>query len=118
MSEGAYGDHNIDGLLQTEEHARALFAMRRPAFSEDEIERHVSARMARQGAPCTGQAPPTLTFVQEEVDVAQGRWVEERCRGQQLEHLLEVTPVAACDDPGDANGLRGPRRDWRASIVC
>jgi len=66
VERGAYGDHNIDGLLQTEEYARALFAMRRPAFSEEEIDRHVSARMARQ-VLLNGASPPTLTFVQEEV---------------------------------------------------
>ena len=30
---GAYGNHNMHGLLQTEEYARALFDMRRPAYT-------------------------------------------------------------------------------------
>ncbi|MET9861749.1 helix-turn-helix transcriptional regulator [Streptomyces smyrnaeus] len=88
VERGAYGDHNIDGLLQTEEYARALFAMRRPAFSEEEVERHVAARMARQEI-LKRQPTPTLTFVQEEVTLRRplgGRMVLRR----QLEHLLEV----------------------------
>ncbi|MEV8321623.1 helix-turn-helix transcriptional regulator [Kitasatospora sp. NPDC058397] len=38
----------IPGLLQTEEHARAIFAMRQPPLSEEVIEMRVAARMARQ----------------------------------------------------------------------
>ncbi|MGW1377805.1 helix-turn-helix domain-containing protein [Streptomyces sp. NPDC002446] len=85
---GAYGNHNISGLLQTEEYARALFNVRRPALTEDDLERHVAARMARQKIfarrPLT-----TLTFVQEEVTLRRpigGKMVLRR----QLEHILEV----------------------------
>ncbi|WP_326807758.1 helix-turn-helix transcriptional regulator [Streptomyces sp. NBC_01775] len=88
VERGAYGDHNLDGLLQTEDYARALFAMRRPAFSEDEIDRHVTARMARQ--EIFERCPaPTLTFVQEEATLRRplgGRMVLRR----QLERLLEI----------------------------
>lgn len=45
---GSYAGGVIDGLLQTEEYARALYGERRPAYSEDDIERLVAARMARQ----------------------------------------------------------------------
>lgn len=85
---GAYGNHNMHGLLQTEDYARALFAMRRPPYSEDEIERHVAARMARQEV-FTRLPAPMLTFVQEEVTLRRpigGRMVLRR----QLERLLEV----------------------------
>jgi transcriptional regulator with XRE-family HTH domain len=85
---GAYGNHNVHGLLQTEEYARALFDVRRPALSPDDHDRFVSARMARQEilhrTPLT-----TLTFVQEEVTLHRpigGTSVLRR----QLEHLLEV----------------------------
>ncbi|MEU0806264.1 helix-turn-helix transcriptional regulator [Streptomyces sp. NPDC005970] len=85
---GAYGNHNMHGLLQTEEYTRALFEMRRPTYSEDEIERHVAARLARQ--EIIEQRPaPMLTFVQEEVTLRRplgGRMVLRR----QLEHLLEI----------------------------
>jgi transcriptional regulator with XRE-family HTH domain len=85
---GAYGNHNVHGLLQTEEYARALFRMRRPAYSDDDLERYVAARMARQEI-FTRTPPPTLTFVQEEVTLQRpigGRAVLRR----QLRHLLEV----------------------------
>lgn len=34
-----YSNHNVHGLLQTPEYARALFEMRQPAYSQDQIER-------------------------------------------------------------------------------
>ncbi|MFD8969986.1 helix-turn-helix domain-containing protein [Streptomyces sp. NPDC059568] len=85
---GAYGNHNMHGLLQTEEYTQALFEMRRPAYSRDEIARQVAARMARQEI-FERQPLPTLTFVQEEVTLRRpigGTMVLRR----QLEHLLEV----------------------------
>ncbi|WP_344324850.1 helix-turn-helix domain-containing protein [Streptomyces macrosporus] len=85
---GSYNNHNITGLLQTEEYARALFSMRRPAHSEDDLERYVSARLARQEI-FTRKPTPTLTFVQEEVTLRRplgGRMILRR----QLEHLLEI----------------------------
>lgn len=85
---GAYGNHNINGLLQTEEYSRALYDMRRPSYSQDEIERHVAARMARQKI-FERQPLTTLTFVQEEVTLRRplgGRMVMRR----QLERVLEV----------------------------
>ncbi|GHF35336.1 transcriptional regulator [Kitasatospora xanthocidica] len=39
---------DIPGLLQTEQHARAVYAMRQPPLSEEVIEMRVAARMARQ----------------------------------------------------------------------
>ncbi|MFD7429265.1 helix-turn-helix domain-containing protein [Streptomyces sp. NPDC059818] len=83
-----YSNHNIHGLLQTPEYARALFEMRRPAYSEDEVERVLAARMARQRIFERSPAP-TLSFVQEEVTLRRpigGTIVLRR----QLERLLEV----------------------------
>ncbi|WP_328329998.1 MULTISPECIES: helix-turn-helix domain-containing protein [unclassified Streptomyces] len=85
---GAYGNHNVHGLLQTEEYARALFEMRRPSFGQDEINRHVAGRMGRQEI-FERQPVTMLTFVQEEVTIRRplgGRMVARR----QLEHLLEI----------------------------
>jgi hypothetical protein len=84
----AYGIHNIHGLLQTEEYARALFGMRRPAFSSDEVERLVAARVARQSI-FDRMPAPELSFIQEEVTLRRclgGRMVLQR----QLERLLEL----------------------------
>ncbi|MFE2295155.1 helix-turn-helix domain-containing protein [Streptomyces sp. NPDC059452] len=84
----AYGSHNIHGLLQTEDYARVLFGMRRPAFSQNEVERLVAARVARQSIFSRSPAPE-LSFVQEEVTLRRhlgGKMVMRR----QLERLLEL----------------------------
>ncbi|MEE1930996.1 helix-turn-helix transcriptional regulator [Streptomyces sp. TRM 70351] len=85
---GAYGNHNIHGLLQTEEYARALFHMRRPTYSDDDLERYVSARLARQDIFYRSPAP-TLTFVQEEVTLRRPIGGKAVLRNQ-LRHMLEV----------------------------
>lgn len=85
---GLYSNHNIHGLLQTEEHMRALFEMRQPAFSRDEVERGVAARVGRQSIFERSPAP-ALNFVQEEATLRRtigGRMVLQR----QLERLAEV----------------------------
>ncbi|MFD9291742.1 helix-turn-helix transcriptional regulator [Streptomyces sp. NPDC060030] len=84
----AYGDHNLHGLLQTADYARALFEMRLPAYEPDAIERAVAARMARQSIFERTPAP-ALSFVQEEATLRRplgGTMVLRR----QLEHLLSV----------------------------
>jgi transcriptional regulator with XRE-family HTH domain len=43
-----YDPLNIHGLLQTPEYARGLLLMRRPAYSSDEVERFIAARVARR----------------------------------------------------------------------
>lgn len=84
----AYGSRTPHGLLQTKEYARALFEMRRPAYSQDEVELAVVARMARQSI--YERSPvPALSFVLEEVTLRRpigGTMV--LC--QQLERLLEI----------------------------
>ncbi|UXY28186.1 helix-turn-helix domain-containing protein [Streptomyces sp. HUAS TT20] len=111
---GAYAGHNMHGLLQTPEYARALYAMRRPAYPEDEIERHVAARMARQRVFDRVPAP-LLTFVQEEVTLRRpigGRMILR----QQLEHLLEISALRHVEiqimptDREDHAGMGGPIR--------
>ncbi|MFM9496489.1 helix-turn-helix transcriptional regulator [Streptomyces galilaeus] len=84
----AYANHHIHGLLQTPEYAEALYAMRRPTYTAEEIDRHVAARMARKSV--FERVPtPLLSFVQEEVTLRRplgGRMVLRR----QLEHLFEI----------------------------
>ncbi|MFQ6855864.1 helix-turn-helix transcriptional regulator [Streptomyces sp. 35M1] len=84
----AYGSSSVHGLLQTTEYARALFSMRQPVYPQEEIERGVAARMARQ-AIFERSPAPTLGFVLEEVVLRRplgGKMVLRR----QLEHLLLV----------------------------
>ncbi|MFH8517708.1 helix-turn-helix domain-containing protein [Streptomyces gelaticus] len=84
----AYGNHNIHGLLQTEAYMGALLATRRPAYSQEEHQRMVDARMARRSIFAREPAPE-LSFVQEEVTLRRpiGGTMVMR---EQLEHLLEV----------------------------
>ncbi|MET8078703.1 helix-turn-helix transcriptional regulator [Streptomyces sp. NPDC005303] len=85
---GVYECISINGLLQTPEHARALFEAWQPTYSEDDLDRVLAARMARRSVFERSPAP-ALGFVLEEA-------VLRRCVGgtmvwrQQLEHLLEV----------------------------
>ncbi|MDQ1029071.1 transcriptional regulator with XRE-family HTH domain [Streptomyces umbrinus] len=85
---GVYVGLSIHGLLQTPEHARALFEAWQPAYSPEEVERMVTARMARQSIFERSPAP-ALSFVQEEATLRRpvGGTMVWR---QQLEHLLEV----------------------------
>lgn len=88
---GAYASHHIHGLLQTPQYTRELFEMRRPAYTEEEIDQHVAARVARKAV--FERKPLTqLSFVQEEVTLRRpigGRMVQRL----QLEHLLEVAEL-------------------------
>ncbi|WP_327259171.1 MULTISPECIES: helix-turn-helix domain-containing protein [unclassified Streptomyces] len=84
----AYGNHNIHGLLQTEAYMGALLATRRPAYSQEELQRMVDARMARRSVFAREPAPE-FSFVQEEVTLRRpigGTMVMRK----QLERLLEV----------------------------
>ncbi|RPK45168.1 hypothetical protein EES39_15535 [Streptomyces sp. ADI92-24] len=84
----AYVAHGLHGLLQTPGHARALFEARQPAYSQDEVERMVSARMARQSI-FERLPAPALSFVLEESALRRpiGGTMEWR---RQLERLLEI----------------------------
>lgn len=110
----AYGSHNLHGLLQTEEYARALLGTRRPVLSPDELERAVAGRMARHSV--FGRAPaPELSFVQEEASLRRpigGLAVWRR----QLENLLrvgelpfveiQVMPTLRWDHPGTGGRIQ------------
>ncbi|MGW6903058.1 helix-turn-helix domain-containing protein [Streptomyces sp. NPDC054940] len=109
---GAYANHNMHGLLQTAEYARVLYSMRRPPYTEDEVDRHVAARMARQRIFERVPAP-LLSFIQEEATLRRpigGRMVLQR----QLEHLLEIGALRHVEiqvmpmDREDHAGMGGP----------
>ncbi|GGZ54200.1 transcriptional regulator [Streptomyces subrutilus] len=85
---GVYSTHVVHGLLQISDHARALFEMRQPSYTQDEIERYTAARMARQSL-FTRSPAPAISFVHEASALRRpigGTAVWRR----QLEHLLEV----------------------------
>ncbi|WP_309032726.1 Scr1 family TA system antitoxin-like transcriptional regulator, partial [Streptomyces alfalfae] len=60
----SYNNSVIDGLLQTEQYARAVFSSRRPPFTEEELEQQVTARAARQGIVDNATALPVFSIVQ------------------------------------------------------
>ena len=85
---GVYECNSVHGLLQTSDHARALFRAWQPAYSPDDVERMVAARLARQSV--FGRDPaPSIHFVLEEAPLRRqvGGTMVWR---QQLEHLLEA----------------------------
>lgn len=74
----AYANHVVHGLLQTAEYARALYGMRRPAYSEEQIDGLVEARLARQRV-FAEQPAPMFNFVQEEVTLRRPLGAEWSC---------------------------------------
>ncbi|WP_329364677.1 helix-turn-helix domain-containing protein [Streptomyces sp. NBC_01483] len=85
---GVYVCHSISGLLQTAGHARVAFESRQPPYSEDEVERMVAARVARQSI-FERKPAPSLSFVLEEAPLRRPLGGTMVWR-QQLERLLEV----------------------------
>ncbi|MFE7328288.1 Scr1 family TA system antitoxin-like transcriptional regulator [Streptomyces sp. NPDC057565] len=83
----AYEMMVIPGLLQTEAYARALYASRVPAYTEEEVARHVAARLERQ-AVLTRTPPPRIGFVMEESALERILGGPEVLKDQ-LQHLLE-----------------------------
>jgi len=110
----SYGNHNVHGLLQTEEFMEALLRTQRPSLPEDQLERAVAARMARRKIFQRSPAPE-LSFVLEEVTLKRpvgGKMVLRR----QLEHLVEmaqlrnvqiqVMPMDRWDHPGTGGRIQ------------
>ncbi|MFJ2609580.1 helix-turn-helix domain-containing protein [Streptomyces sp. NPDC087425] len=85
---GVYECNVIHGLLQTPEYARAVIRAAQPPYSQDDVERMVSARLARQSI-FEREPIPSIHFVLEEAPLHRqvgGTMVWRR----QLERLLEV----------------------------
>ncbi|WP_405527768.1 helix-turn-helix domain-containing protein [Streptomyces canus] len=110
----SYGNHNLHGLLQTQEYAWALLRTRRPVTPEDQLEQAVAARMARKAIYDRSPAPE-LSFVLEETTLRRpvgGKMVWRR----QLEHLLkvgklpnveiQVMPTDCWDHPGTGGRIQ------------
>ncbi len=107
-----YDTHLINGLLQTEEHARAVFAMRRPLLAEETIEQRVIARMLRQEIFSRWPAP-LMSFVIEEAvlrrpiggaEVHRGQLEQILLTGQNRNVEIQVMPLQREDHAG----LAGP----------
>ncbi|MGV2915082.1 helix-turn-helix domain-containing protein [Streptomyces alfalfae] len=83
-----YATQAVPGLLQTEEYARAVFAMWRPQLGDEVIERRLAARLARQEV-FDRRPAPHLCFVIEEAVLLRPLGGETVRRGQ-LEQLLLI----------------------------
>ncbi|MFJ8868509.1 helix-turn-helix domain-containing protein [Streptomyces sp. NPDC102473] len=83
-----YSSHGIHGLLQTEQHARVLLEARQPPYSQDEVERGVSARIARRSV-FEREPSPSLSFIQEEASLRRPIGGRMALR-HQLERLLDI----------------------------
>ncbi|WLQ50185.1 helix-turn-helix transcriptional regulator [Streptomyces poriferorum] len=83
----AYETMLIPGLLQTEGYANALHRSRVPAYSEDEIARHVGARLERQTV-LSRTPPPRIGYVIEESVLDRTLGGPEVLK-EQLRHVLD-----------------------------
>jgi transcriptional regulator with XRE-family HTH domain len=96
----------LDGLVQTEDYARAVIRTN-PALSLHDVERLVQARMARQ-ARLTGPNPPDYVLVIRQ-SVLRAPVGTPRTRSDQVRHLKEVSglPHVTIRVIPDAVGLTG-----------
>ncbi|MFB8234952.1 Scr1 family TA system antitoxin-like transcriptional regulator [Kitasatospora purpeofusca] len=83
-----YSTMVIPGLLQTEAYIRALYEMRRPILSPEQIEEWVAARLARQSI-LTRWPLPVVTWVVDESVLRRPLGGLDVHAGQ-LEHLLKL----------------------------
>ncbi|MBO1414867.1 helix-turn-helix transcriptional regulator [Streptomyces sp. FH025] len=86
-----YSMFAIPGLLQTEAHARALYEMRRPWLSTEQIDEWVAARLARQEI-LTRWPLPVMSWVVDESVLRRplGGWGTHQ---EQLRHLLKIAEI-------------------------
>ncbi|WP_329207756.1 helix-turn-helix domain-containing protein [Streptomyces sp. NBC_01696] len=83
-----YANQALPGLLQTEEYARAVFAMMKPPLDEEIVDQRVVARLARQ-AIFDRRPAPLLSFVIDEAVLRRPIGGQAVLRTQ-LEQLLIV----------------------------
>ncbi|GAA4779280.1 helix-turn-helix transcriptional regulator [Streptomyces sanyensis] len=107
-----YDTHVVNGLLQTEEYARAVFGMWRPLLDEAIVEQRIAARLARQRI-FARQPRPNMSFVVEEAALHKRLGGREVWRGQ-LEQILLIGQARSIEiqvmplDREEHAGLAGP----------
>ncbi|MEU6394916.1 helix-turn-helix transcriptional regulator [Streptomyces sp. NPDC046939] len=107
-----YDNHVVNGLLQTEEYAEAVFRMRRPLLDEDTVAQRVAARLRRQDI--FARTPmPTISFVIEEAvfrrpigggSVMRGQLEQLLLHAQRRNVEIQVMPLLRAEHAG----LAGP----------
>ncbi|WP_326597408.1 DUF5753 domain-containing protein [Streptomyces brevispora] len=116
----AYDAQVVNGLLQSEEYARAVFAMWRPLLDEDTVAQRLAARLDRQNRLAQRPAP-LLSFVIEEAVVRRPLGGPQVIRSQ-LEQLLVIgrqrnVEIQIMPTERDEHaGLAGPFTLLRAKI--
>ncbi|MFE0703311.1 helix-turn-helix domain-containing protein [Streptomyces sp. NPDC058872] len=107
-----YDTHVVNGLLQTEECARAVFGMWRPLLDESVIAERIAARLARQQI-FSRRPHPHVSFVIEEAVLHKRLGGRDIWRGQ-LEHILLISQSRNVEiqvmplDREEHAGLAGP----------
>lgn len=107
-----YANQAVPGLLQTDEYARAVFAMMRPPLDEDAIAQRVAARLARQEVFAKRPAPLMSFVIDESVlrrpiggrGVLRGQMEQILLAGQRCTVEIQVMPL----DSEENAGLAGP----------
>jgi transcriptional regulator with XRE-family HTH domain len=107
-----YDAHVVNGLLQTEEYARAVFAMMRPPLDDDVVEQRVAVRMARQELFAKRPMPVMSYVIDESVlrrpiggrNVLRGQLEQLLLIGQRRTVEIQVMPL----DREENAGLAGP----------
>ncbi|WP_416982993.1 helix-turn-helix domain-containing protein [Streptomyces sp. T028] len=84
----AYECRAVPGLLQTESYIRAVFDLRLPPVTEEQIEREVEARLDRQQL-ITNRANTAFSFIIEQ-SVLERRMGGSEVTRQVIDHLLDV----------------------------
>jgi transcriptional regulator with XRE-family HTH domain len=79
----------VPGLLQTADYARTLIRRDNPHLADDEVERRVQLRIARQNLLSRVTSPPTLNVVLNEAVIRRPVGGKE-VMADQLDRLLEV----------------------------
>ncbi|MEV8632919.1 helix-turn-helix transcriptional regulator [Streptosporangium sp. NPDC051023] len=85
-----YEPELVHGLLQTEDYARAIYQAAQVTDAPDEIERHVSLRMARQGVLTRSERPMHLWAIMNEAALRR-RVGGAQVMKKQLRHLVDIS---------------------------
>lgn len=85
-----YEPELVHGLLQTESYARTVYQAARTTDAPDEIERHVSLRMARQSIITRSEQPTHFWAITNEAALRR-RVGGARVMQEQLKHLVDVS---------------------------
>lgn len=100
----------INGLVQTEDYARAMYLAARPNETDDEVDRLVAVRMERQKRLIAGEL--SLNLIIDE-SVLRRQFGGPTVLKAQLEHLIELAELRRvsmqilpeCGQPGVAGGF-------------